>query len=124
MLAVTNPSTDVTLTITANENSVITFSFIVTFIIIDPCIYTNLLNETIPDMYTTVLKPGITSFQMNLVNDTISLNISNNINGTNFCVNRTYSITSSPISNSTYTPNVLNNYLAIPSPLFGNISIS
>ena len=87
-------------------------------------VFINLLNETIPDMYTTVLKPGITSFQMNLVNDTISLNISNNINGTNFCVNRTYSITSSPISNSTYTPNVLNNYLAIPSPLFGNISIS
>jgi hypothetical protein len=62
MLAVTNPSTDVTLTITANENSAITFSFIVTFIIIDPCIYTNLLNETIPDMYTTVLNPVITSF--------------------------------------------------------------
>jgi len=74
-------------------------------------------------MYTTVLNSTTTSFNMTIVNDTISLDVSSNTNGTNFCINRTYTITSSPMSNSTYTPNVLNNYSTTPEPLLNNITI-
>ena len=62
MLAVSNPSTTVNVTVTANENSAITLSFDIIFIIFDPCINTNLVNETIPDMYTTVLNSNTTFF--------------------------------------------------------------
>ena len=57
------------------------------------------------------------------VNDTISLSASNYTSGTNLCINRTYTITSSPMSNTTYAPNVLNNNLTIPYELLNNITI-
>ena len=99
------------MTVTANENAAVNLTFEIIFIIFDPCINTTLVNETIPNMYTTVLNSTTTFFYMNPVNDTISLDASSNTSGTNLCINRTYTITSSPMSNSTYTPNVLNNYI-------------
>ena len=122
-MAVSNPTTSVTITIYAVEDPTIQVSFDIIFIIFDPYINTNLTNETIPNMYSTVLNSATTFFYMKPVNDTLSLSASNNTSGTNLCKNRTYTITSSPITNSAYAPNVLNNYFATPEPLLNNITI-